>query len=51
MLKNKNSNSVYLQKITQVSKEAEEKLEMKAEKGRLIYPKQVKKRARCQDNL
>lgn len=33
----------YLRRITQASKVAEEKLEMKAEKGRLIYPKQIKR--------
>lgn len=33
----------YLQRITRASKIAEEKLEMRAEKGRLIYPKQIKR--------
>lgn len=33
----------YLQRITKASKAAEEKLEMQAEKGRLIYPEQIKR--------
>lgn len=33
----------YLQRITKASKVAEEKLEMQAEKGRFIYPKQIKR--------
>lgn len=33
----------YLTRITNASKMAEKKLEMKAERGKLIYPKQIKR--------
>ena len=33
----------YLTRITNASKMAEKKLEMKAERGNLIYPKQIKR--------
>ena len=33
----------YLMRITNASKMAEEKLEMKADQGKLIYPRQIKR--------